>query len=65
MNKLIFTISSVLIVFWVVGYFLYDVGPMIHILLVTAVIAVMIRINQVNNIHHSTFQTKSKTKKTK
>jgi len=65
MNKLIFTIATILIIFWGVGYYIYDVGPMIHILLITAVIAVMIRINQVNNIPHTTFQTKSKTKKTK
>ena len=38
------TIAVILIIFWAIGYFGYQAGGLIHILLVIAVIAVLLKI---------------------
>ncbi|RTY65045.1 lmo0937 family membrane protein [Flavobacterium sp. GSP27] len=44
MSNLLYTIAVILIIFWAVGFFAYSAGSIIHILLVIAVIAVILRL---------------------
>lgn len=44
MNTLLYIIAIILVISWAVGFFAYDAGSIIHILLVIAVIAVLIRL---------------------
>jgi hypothetical protein len=48
MNNLLYTIAVVLIVLWAIGFFAYGIGAVIHILLVIAVIAIILRVIQGN-----------------
>jgi hypothetical protein len=44
MGNLLYLIAVVLIIFWAIGYFGYQAGGIIHILLVIAVIAILLRV---------------------
>jgi hypothetical protein len=44
MNSLLYIIAVILIIGWAIGFFAYDAGNVIHILLVIAVIAVVLRL---------------------
>jgi hypothetical protein len=44
MNNLLYLLAVVLIIFWVLGFYVYSVGALIHILLVIAVIAILVRV---------------------
>ena len=44
MGNLLYLLAVVLIIFWAIGFFAYSVGAIIHILLVIAVIAILLRI---------------------
>jgi len=44
MGNLLYLIAVILLIFWAVGFFAYSVGGIIHILLIIAVIAVLVRI---------------------
>jgi len=44
MQNLLYTIAVVLVILWALGFFVYSLGNIIHILLVIAVIAVLFRI---------------------
>jgi hypothetical protein len=44
MNGLLYLIAIILVIAWAVGFFAYDAGSLIHILLIIAVIAVLLRI---------------------
>jgi len=46
MSNLLYTIAIILIIFWAIGYFAYSAGGIIHILLVIAVIAILLRLIQ-------------------
>jgi hypothetical protein len=46
MGNLLYTIAVILVIFWAIGFFAYSAGSIIHILLVIAVIAVILRIIQ-------------------
>lgn len=46
MGNLLYTIAVILIIFWAIGFFAYSAGAIIHILLVIAVIAVILRLIQ-------------------
>jgi len=46
MGNLLYIIAVILIIAWVIGFFAFNVGGLIHILLVIAVIAILIRIIQ-------------------
>jgi hypothetical protein len=46
MNNLLYTIAVILILFWAVGFFAYSAGSIIHILLVIAIIAILLRLIQ-------------------
>jgi hypothetical protein len=48
MSNLLYLIAVILIIFWAIGFFAYSVGAIIHILLVIAVIAILLRIIQGN-----------------
>ena len=44
MRDLLYLVAVLLIIGWVLGFFVYSVGWLIHILLVLAVIAILLRI---------------------
>jgi hypothetical protein len=44
MGSILYIIAVVLIIGWLLGFFVYSVGAVIHILLVLAVIAVLVAI---------------------
>lgn len=44
MGNLLYTIAVILIVIWALGFFAYNVGSVIHILLVIAIVAVLFRV---------------------
>jgi len=44
MGNLLYVIAVILIIVWAVGFFAYNPGSIIHILLVIAVIAIIFRI---------------------
>jgi hypothetical protein len=44
MSNLLYLLAVLLIIFWALGFFVYNTGGLIHILLVIAVIAVLLRI---------------------
>lgn len=46
MNNLLYTIAVVLLILWAVGFFAYSAGNIIHILLVIAIIAIILRVIQ-------------------
>jgi hypothetical protein len=46
MGNLLYTIAVILIIFWAIGFFAYSAGSVIHILLVIAVVAVLLRVIQ-------------------
>jgi len=46
MRDLLYIIAVILIIGWLVGFFAFHAGGLIHILLVIAVIAVLLRVIQ-------------------
>jgi hypothetical protein len=44
MQNLLYLIAVVLVILWALGFFVYSSGSLIHILLVIAVIAVLLRL---------------------
>jgi hypothetical protein len=46
MSNILYTIAIVLIIMWAIGFFAYNAGGIIHILLVIAVIAILLRLIQ-------------------
>ena len=46
MGNLLYFIAIILLLGWAVGFFAYSAGAVIHVLLVIAIIAVLIRIIQ-------------------
>lgn len=50
MGNLLYAVAVILIIFWAIGFFAYSVGAIIHILLVIAIIAILLRIIQGNKI---------------
>jgi hypothetical protein len=49
MNNLLYIIAVILLIGWVLGAFVFTVGKIIHILLVLAIIAILIRVIKGNN----------------
>ena len=43
MSNLLYTVAVILVIFWAIGFFAYSAGSIIHILLVIALIAVILR----------------------
>ena len=50
MGNLLYTIAVILIIFWAIGFFAYSAGAVIHVLLVIAVIAILLRLIQGKSI---------------
>lgn len=50
MNNLLYIIAVILIISWAVGFLGYSAGGLIHILLVFAVIAVLLRVISGNKV---------------
>jgi len=48
MGNLLYLIAVILIIAWAIGFFAYSTGGLIHILLVIALVAVILRIIQGN-----------------
>jgi hypothetical protein len=46
MGSLLYIIAIILIIGWLLGFFVYSAGGLIHILLVIAVIAILVRLIQ-------------------
>jgi hypothetical protein len=46
MGNLLYIIAVILLIAWVVGFFAYSAGGIIHILLVIAIVAVILRVIQ-------------------
>jgi len=46
MKNLLYIIAVILLIAWAIGYFGYHAGGIIHILLVIAIIAVLLRVMQ-------------------
>jgi Family of unknown function (DUF5670) len=44
MNSLLYLIAVILIIGWILGFFVYSAGSLIHALLVLAIIAILINI---------------------
>lgn len=44
MSNLLYLIAVVLVIAWAFGFFVYSAGSIIHLLLVIAIIAVLLRI---------------------
>ncbi len=44
MSNLLYAIAVILLIAWALGFFVYSVGSIIHILLVIAVIAIVFRL---------------------
>ncbi|MEO8403315.1 MAG: lmo0937 family membrane protein [Chitinophagaceae bacterium] len=41
---MLYLVAIILLIGWVLGYFVFSVGSMIHILLVIAIIAIILRL---------------------
>ena len=46
MGNLLYIVAVILVIGWAIGFFVYSVGAVIHILLVIAVIAIILRVIQ-------------------
>ena len=46
MGNLLYVIAVILVIAWAIGFFAFSVGGLIHILLIIAVIAIIIRVIQ-------------------
>lgn len=44
MRGLLYLIAVVLIIIWALGFFAFNVGSLIHILLVIAIVAILLRV---------------------
>jgi len=44
MGNLLYFIAIILVIAWAIGFFAYSLGSVIHILLVIAIIAVILRL---------------------
>ena len=44
MRSLLYLVAVVLVIGWALGFFVYSAGSLIHILLVIAVVAVLLRL---------------------
>jgi len=44
MGNLLYIIAVILVIFWAIGYLGYHAGGLIHLLLVIAVIAILLKI---------------------
>jgi len=50
MSNLLYLIAVILVIAWAIGFIGYNIGGVIHILLVIAIIAVILRVIQGRNV---------------
>jgi hypothetical protein len=50
MGNLLYIIAVILIIGWAVGFFAYNAGGIIHILLIIAIVAVLLRLIRGNSV---------------
>ncbi len=50
MGNLLYLVAVILIIAWAIGFFAYSAGGIIHILLIIAVIAIILRVIQGNKV---------------
>lgn len=50
MGSILYIVAVVLIIGWLLGFFAFHAGSIIHVLLVLAVIAIVIRLVQGRNV---------------
>jgi hypothetical protein len=50
MSNLLYAIAVILVIAWAIGFFAYGTSGLIHILLVIALVAIILRIIQGRNI---------------
>lgn len=50
MNNLLYTVAVVLVIIWAIGFLGYNAGGLIHLLLVIALVAVILRVIKGKNI---------------
>jgi hypothetical protein len=50
MSNLLYLIAVILIIIWAAGFFAYNVGGVIHILLVIAIVAILLRVIRGNSV---------------
>lgn len=50
MENLLYTAAVVLVILWAIGYFAYSTTGLIHILLVLAVVAILLRVIKGKNL---------------
>lgn len=48
MSNLLYLIAFILIIFWAIGFFAFNIGAIIHIVLIIAIISILLRIIQGN-----------------
>jgi hypothetical protein len=46
MGNLLYVVAVILLIAWAIGFFAYNTGSIIHVLLVIAIIAVILRVIQ-------------------
>lgn len=44
MGNILYLTAVLLVIFWALGFFIYSIGSLIHILLIIAIIAILMRI---------------------
>ena len=44
MGNVLYSLALVILVFWAIGFFAYGIGGLIHVLLVIAIIAIILRL---------------------
>jgi hypothetical protein len=44
LNNLLYTVAIILVVLWAIGYLGYQAGGIIHLLLVIAIVAILLRV---------------------
>ena len=44
MGSLLYLVAVILIILWALGFFVYSAGGIIHILLVIAIVAILLRV---------------------
>ena len=49
MNSLLYIVAVILIIGWLLGFFVFHAGSLIHVLIVIAVIAIILRLIRGNN----------------
>ena len=50
MRSLFYAVAVILVIGWALGFFVYSAGGLIHILLVIAIIAILLRLIRGKNI---------------